>query len=98
MPDVPGPDECELDEDMYDRICREGFQGKPLHAKNKALLELYASERRKSPIAVKTAKENDVTADGTVRYMHWMQAKNIPEYEPHFQKVRGRILATCMMN
>jgi len=32
------------------------------------------------------AKEHDITADGTVRYMYWMQAKNIPNYEPHFQK------------
>ncbi|KAE9410754.1 hypothetical protein BT96DRAFT_961505 [Gymnopus androsaceus JB14] len=67
MPDVPGPDECELDEDMR---CWS--------------FTLVRGESRR--LRLRRLRRMIVTADGTVRYMHWMQAKNIPEYEPHFQK------------
>lgn len=41
----------------------------------------------KSPIAIKRAKGHHVASDGTLVYMYWMQARNIPKYEAPFQKV-----------
>lgn len=87
IPDVPPPEQCELEEYIYDRYRREGYQGKPLSEKLDAYFGDWASERRKSPIAIKIAKVHDTSVDGIVRYMYWMQAKNIPEYETPFQKV-----------
>ncbi|KAJ3936657.1 MAG: hypothetical protein NXY57DRAFT_1045985 [Lentinula lateritia] len=86
IPDVPPPEQCELEEYIYDRYRREGYQGKPLSEKLDAYFGDWASERRKSPIAIKIAKVHDTSVDGIVRYMYWMQAKNIPEYETPFQK------------
>ncbi|KAJ3797816.1 hypothetical protein GGU11DRAFT_816274 [Lentinula aff. detonsa] len=86
MPDVPSPEQCELEEDIYDRYRREGYQGKQLSEKLNAYFEDWASERRKSPIAIKSAKVHDISPDGVVRYIYWMKAKNIPEYEAPFQK------------
>ncbi|GAW04709.1 DNA repair protein [Lentinula edodes] len=86
IPDVLPPEQCELEEDIYDRYRREGYQGKPLSEKLDAYFGDWASERRKSPIAIKIAKVHDTSVDGIVRYMYWMKAKNIPEYEAPFQK------------
>ncbi|KAF5375155.1 hypothetical protein D9758_000473 [Tetrapyrgos nigripes] len=82
MPDCPSPSECRLEEDRYEELSKQP----DLHPKLKEVFEDYAAERQRSPIAVKVAKEHEVSQDGTIRYMYWMQAKNIPEYETPFQK------------
>ncbi|KAG6869180.1 hypothetical protein C0993_012279 [Termitomyces sp. T159_Od127] len=51
------------------------------------IAKMKKKERMKSPIAIKRAKEHHVASDGTVVYMYWMQARNIPKYEAPFQKV-----------
>jgi len=81
MPAVPKPDECELEEERYARM----LQDDSLHSRAKDVIRQLLSERRRSPIAIKVAKEHD-QSDGVVRYMYWMQARNIPEYEAPFQK------------
>ncbi|KAF5382928.1 hypothetical protein D9757_006302 [Collybiopsis confluens] len=86
MPEVPPPEQCELEEDIFDRVIRDGYESKPLPDRLKTYFGLVSSERKKSPIAIKYAQEHEVLADGAVRYMYWMQAKNIPEYEAPFQK------------
>ncbi|KAJ3718329.1 HotDog domain-containing protein [Lentinula raphanica] len=86
MPDVPSPEQCELEEDIYERYRREGYEGKPLSEKANVYFADWASERRKSPIAIKSAKVHDISSEGIIRYMYWMKAKNIPEYEAPFQK------------
>ncbi|KAF7310640.1 DNA repair protein RAD14 [Mycena chlorophos] len=43
-------------------------------------------ERTRSPIAVKVALENDSLAGGATRHMYWLKARDIPKYEPHYQK------------
>ncbi|KAK0233361.1 hypothetical protein IW262DRAFT_1444247 [Armillaria fumosa] len=82
MPDVPTPEDCDLEED---HMLRDS-NGDNITARIKHILKLYADERTRSPIAIKRAKEHEITADGSTRYMYWMKAKNIPQYEPHFQK------------
>ncbi|KAG7450251.1 uncharacterized protein BT62DRAFT_978490 [Guyanagaster necrorhizus] len=82
MPDVPTPEECDLEED---HMLRDS-NGDNMTARIKHILKLYADERTKSPIAIKRAKEHEITAEGSTRYMYWMKAKNIPQYEAHFQK------------
>ncbi|KAF9452530.1 Thioesterase/thiol ester dehydrase-isomerase [Macrolepiota fuliginosa MF-IS2] len=82
MPDVPSPEECELDEERYVRLAqREG-----LHPKIVEIYTSMAAERTRSPIAVRIAGEHDVAEDGTIRYMYWMKARAIPKYETPFQK------------
>ncbi|KAL0579790.1 acyl-CoA thioesterase [Marasmius crinis-equi] len=78
---VPAPEDCELEEDRFLRMSKDAN----LRADIKGFLEVFAEERRRSPIAVKMAKEHDVT-NNDVRYMYWMQAKNLPKYEAPFQK------------
>ncbi|KAF9270062.1 Thioesterase/thiol ester dehydrase-isomerase [Marasmius fiardii PR-910] len=82
MPTVPSPDECEYEEDRFLRLSKDP----KIRPEISGSLQTYAEERRRSPIAVKMAKEHDIADNGTVRYMYWMQAKNIPQYEAPFQK------------
>ncbi|KAG7099047.1 hypothetical protein E1B28_000923 [Marasmius oreades] len=81
MPTVPSSDECELEEDRFLRYSKETT----IRPETKRILETFAEERKRSPIAIKMAKEHDVEGNG-IRYMYWMQAKNIPKYEAPFQK------------
>ncbi|KAF8898391.1 thioesterase-like superfamily-domain-containing protein [Infundibulicybe gibba] len=80
MPSVPPPEECELEEDRFTR--RLSVESYDIKKRYQDLIQ----ERSKSPIAIKVAKEHEVSADGTVRYMYWMQARDIPKYEAPFQK------------
>ncbi|KAF8640400.1 hypothetical protein AX17_000069 [Amanita inopinata Kibby_2008] len=84
MPNVPPPEDCELEED---RICKliESEQVKA-HPRLREYYQLLTADRKKSPIAIKRAKAHDIGADGTIRYMYWMKAKDIPRYETPFQK------------
>ncbi|KAF9459455.1 HotDog domain-containing protein [Collybia nuda] len=82
MPAVPIPEDCELEETRYLRHLQSD-------SPSESLSRLYSDivyERTRSPIAIKRAKEHDVAADGTVSYMYWMQARDIPKYEAPFQK------------
>ena len=51
------------------------------------LIYFSTQERSRSPIAIKLAKAHHVDKEGTVRYMYWMKARDIPHYEAPFQKV-----------
>jgi hypothetical protein len=48
---------------------------------------LIVQERARSPIAVKLAKKLVATENKHAVHMYWMQARDIPKYEPPFQKV-----------
>ena len=50
-------------------------------------------EREHSPIAIKIAKERIMREDGSSQYAYWFQARNIPDYETAYQKVR--IICMC---
>ncbi|KNZ74168.1 Acyl-coenzyme A thioesterase 8 [Termitomyces sp. J132] len=99
MPHVPGPGDCE-DEEVRLLIMAESTttsREKKLYQdalkvghslpSSVSLAHGGCKERAKSPVAIKRAKEHHVAADGTVVYMHWIQARNIPKYEAPFQKV-----------
>lgn len=82
MPNVPGPDECELLEARYDRLLAK----KDINARLREWLEAVVTERARSPIALKVAADADISKDGVERYMYWMKARDIPKYEAAFQK------------
>ncbi|ESK98474.1 acyl-coenzyme a thioesterase 8 [Moniliophthora roreri MCA 2997] len=82
MPKVPSPDECELEEDRYAKLMEDPNVAGDI----KKIFKEYAADRTRSPIAVKAATSHEVSRSGVVRYSYWMKAKNIPKYEPHYQK------------
>ena len=43
--------------------------------------------RQRSPIAIKDVKFRYVDEKGISRFMYWMKARDVPKYEPSFQKV-----------
>lgn len=80
---IPQPEECELEEVVYARrALKEG-----LDARLKSIFEEFSRERTTSPIAVKVAKEYAPDKEGKLSFMYWMRARDIPKYEPAFQKV-----------
>jgi len=82
MPDVPNPEQCELEETRYLRLMKsDGFS-----PRSREYCRAIVSERLRSPIAIKLAREHEISADGVIRYMYWMQARDIPKYEAPFQK------------
>ncbi|KAJ7071303.1 thioesterase-like superfamily-domain-containing protein [Mycena amicta] len=83
-PHVPPPEACQLEEDRYGVL----LQNADLHPKIKEIYQNFIADRARSPIAVKLALEKDQLpgAPGMTRYMYWLQARDIPAYEPHFQK------------
>ncbi len=48
--------------------------------------------RQRSPIAIKDVKFRSVDEKGISRFMYWMKARDVPKYEPSFQKVFFTIL------
>ncbi|KII93408.1 hypothetical protein PLICRDRAFT_87787 [Plicaturopsis crispa FD-325 SS-3] len=79
---IPQPEECELEEVVYARrALKEG-----LDARLKSIFEEFSRERTTSPIAVKVAKEYAPDKEGKLSFMYWMRARDIPKYEPAFQK------------
>lgn len=82
MPSVKAPEECESDEDRYLRMA----QKEGTHPKVVEVYKQMAVERVRSPIAVRVAVEHQEEPDGTIQYMYWMKAKNIPNYDAPFQK------------
>lgn len=82
MPAVPVPEDCDLEETRYLRL----IDSEETSPRLKQLYQANLSERLRSPIAIKRAREHDISEDGTVRYMYWMQARDIPKYEAPFQK------------
>lgn len=100
MPAVPVPEDCDLEETRYLRLIdseetsprlKQLYQANLSVSKSAFLYEQLilpcSKERLRSPIAIKRAREHDISEDGTVRYMYWMQARDIPKYEAPFQKV-----------
>jgi hypothetical protein len=43
--------------------------------------------RQRSPVAIKDVKFRYVDEKGISRFMYWMKARDVPKYEPSFQKV-----------
>jgi acyl-CoA thioesterase II len=82
-PNVPSPEECELQEIIW---AREAIR-QDLDERTKRVYQMFIEERTKSPIAWKPAKLHDVAADGTITYMFWMSARNLgAKYGVPFQK------------
>jgi len=81
---VPPPDQCELMEEVYDRLAKRHEPGTIDQAK---LLD-YARERRKSPIAIKSAQKIDTHGAHTEPSlaMWWMKARSLPQLEAQYQK------------
>jgi len=80
-PDVPRPEDVELDIDYYTREA----QSAALSEKAKAYWAEVIRERSRSPLAIKAGIERRAS-DGTLTVMHWMKARGIPKYGPAFQK------------
>ncbi|KAF7319994.1 Acyl-coenzyme A thioesterase 8 [Mycena kentingensis (nom. inval.)] len=91
-PDVPAPEKCVLEEVRYAEMLRKAEKearegGKGLHPKVAQIYREVIAERSRSPIAVKSARELEyMPQSGMVRSMYWFCARDIPAYEPHFQK------------
>lgn len=81
---VPSPDECMLQEDVYEQGART------LDASEEARerMLLYAHDRRHSPIALKLArrpgKKEIYDEHGTT--MYWLKARGVGHLEPSFHK------------
>ncbi|KAF8624897.1 hypothetical protein AX15_005765 [Amanita polypyramis BW_CC] len=84
MPEVPPPEQCILEEEWLLQL-REA-EGTKVHPKLNDYFQTLAADKAKSPIAVKRAKLHDIGPGGSIRYMYWMKARNIPQYEIPFQK------------
>ncbi|KAF9535520.1 thioesterase-like superfamily-domain-containing protein [Crepidotus variabilis] len=82
MPEVPPPDQCEDEVDLFTRLIKDPKTPQ----RNLKLLEDILDQRKRSPIDVRLAKDHDISEGGVVRYMYWMKARNIPKYEAPFQK------------
>jgi len=82
MPNVPSPEDCELEETRFMNIIASPTTSPGVRQYYRDAL----AERTRSPIAIKRAYEHDRAAEGTVSYMYWMQTRNSPKYEAPFQK------------
>ncbi|KIY69688.1 Thioesterase/thiol ester dehydrase-isomerase [Cylindrobasidium torrendii FP15055 ss-10] len=82
MPIVPTPEQCADVEDVHLR----NSETPGLNPTIKQILQRVAEERRKSPVAMKQCLDHEITADGHVRYMYWMKARDIRKYPAHYQK------------
>ncbi|KZP00548.1 Thioesterase/thiol ester dehydrase-isomerase [Calocera viscosa TUFC12733] len=82
--DVPHPDDCPLQEDVYEQMAR--LENVSAEARERMLL--YAHDRRHSPIAVKHArlpdKKESFDEHGTT--MYWLKARGVGHLEPSFHK------------
>ncbi|KAF7306644.1 DNA repair protein RAD14 [Mycena indigotica] len=83
-PNVPPPEDCPTEEERYQVLLKK----EGLDADMRKIYVDIIAERKRSPIAVKPALEKDRVSGGSgmTRYMFWLQARDIPKYEPHFQK------------
>ncbi|KAF8845320.1 Thioesterase/thiol ester dehydrase-isomerase [Paxillus ammoniavirescens] len=84
MPDVPKPEDCELEEDLFKR--RATADG--MDPKIKELYLTYAAERAKGPIAIRRASRTVTNDHGAVTSMFWTQARTgrVEVYETPYQK------------
>jgi len=83
MPDVPPPEQCESEQEMYRRLIRKNSNSPGLVQRYQELLD----QRERSPIAVSTAKYHHIDENGVARFMYWMKALNVPQQcEASFQK------------
>ena len=100
-PNVPSPEDCELQEIVWARRAAEDGMDERIKRIYQTVIEVgkalrflclsYSSksqERTKSPIAWKIAKEHHIASDGSITYMYWMSARNLgSKYGVPFQKV-----------
>ncbi|KXN83580.1 Acyl-coenzyme A thioesterase 8 [Leucoagaricus sp. SymC.cos] len=82
MPVVPPPEECETTEERYLKVAEQN--GLPARAVD--IYKSFAAEQARSPITTRIAAEHRISEDGSIQYMYWMKARNIPKYEVPFQK------------
>ncbi|OAX44868.1 Thioesterase/thiol ester dehydrase-isomerase [Rhizopogon vinicolor AM-OR11-026] len=84
MPDVPPPEECELEEVIWRR--RAAREDVP--PKSRDLFLTFAQEREHRPIAVRRAAKASIDEHGTLTYMSWMLARTgqASNYETPYQK------------
>lgn len=80
---IPDPDKCELEEVVCAQLAQQEDRTNPAIAN---VYRRFASERARSPIAVKLAKKLAASESKPEVHMYWMQARDIPKYEPPFQK------------
>ncbi|TFK57475.1 Thioesterase/thiol ester dehydrase-isomerase [Heliocybe sulcata] len=82
MPEVPAPEECELEED---RLLRDANSADNEKVKN--ILLDYRDERIKSPVSIRTVThEGRAVGNGATMYMYWMKTKSVPQYDAPYQK------------
>jgi len=82
MPDVPPPEQCESDQEMFRRFIQDKSSSPGVVRRFQELLV----QGERSPIAVSTAKFHHIDEDGVARFAYWMKARDIPKYEASFQK------------
>ncbi|KAJ7293259.1 thioesterase-like superfamily-domain-containing protein [Mycena rebaudengoi] len=79
MPLVPPPNECQLEEERVAEL----LKADDVHPRIREIYHQAIQERMRSPIAIKIAAQE---TGGSLRFMYWMQARDIPAYEGPFQK------------
>lgn len=82
MPSVRPPKECELEEDRLQKLARQ----EGLDPRIKEVHKQAAEQQAHGPLSIKIAADHQVGLDGTIQYMYWMKAKDIPHYDAPFQK------------
>ncbi|KAH8835402.1 HotDog domain-containing protein [Flagelloscypha sp. PMI_526] len=89
MPKVPPPSEFLYEEDRLQKIIdSDEFKD---NQRARDFFKVWQYERVRSPIAVKLVKESEALDDGSIRFMYYMRAKNLPSagneaYPVAFQK------------
>jgi len=67
-------------------VCCPVYQGDDF--RNQHLLKCFALQQQAhGPLSIKIAADHQMGLDGTIQYMYWMKAKDIPHYDAPFQKV-----------
>ncbi|KZS93265.1 Thioesterase/thiol ester dehydrase-isomerase [Sistotremastrum niveocremeum HHB9708] len=81
MPLVPKPEDCPSQEEVYAQLAAS-TQDPVKKARYLGVIQ----DRKRSPIAIKIVLDTPTPPDRSKIYMFWMKAKNIPKYEPAYQK------------
>ncbi|CCM01650.1 uncharacterized protein FIBRA_03711 [Fibroporia radiculosa] len=78
---LSNPEQCENAEAHYEKLLLH----ESLDPRIRKYAEQYVAERKRSPMAIKTAGIK-YASNGATLYMWWFKAKNIPKYPISFQK------------
>ncbi|EMD41664.1 hypothetical protein CERSUDRAFT_79298 [Gelatoporia subvermispora B] len=76
MPAVQGPEQCDDVEVYYEKILMSPVE---VDSRIKEYALEYVQERKKSPIAIKTA--GIISEDGMKTHMYWFKARNVPKFD-----------------